>query len=517
MLVAISFLQSFNCDVQVFNDYRLVEDEFRDVPARFGGALPIEGLHGRLMISKPEDACKLPQPAPANATKWVLIVARYNCKFADKVRNAQKMGYDAVIVYNVNSSALEVMSANNADDIIIPSVFVSDDTGECLKQYPYYDGYYVVINGDLPFNINTNLLLPFAIVVGLCLIIMIVFMIVKCIKDRRRAQRHRLPCGMLKKIPVCKFAKGDPYEMCAICLDDYLEGEKLRVLPCAHAYHCKCIDPWLTRNKRVCPVCKRRVLAPGETRRRAASSDSDTDDSQTPLVSPVAGVPRVTQGGTFVERTVVDRSTFLNLLRHSMVARNANVEAPARPVPVRGQECTHDGERNNAEQCSECYSRGRTNRRRNSDPYCGPDSGRWPRTEKKKKRLQKTRRANNIPDDSSETEDPNVSQPTTIEVCRSFVEQERQTQSDKQSSSKHSKKAKGKNRPKSSKNNTPSSSSDTKIQQSDSPRVSPSHSINDGNVEMGNSDKTIGGAALPNTEVVGTSQGSKSAKDLIAL
>lgn len=58
--------------------------------------------------------------------------------------------------------------------------------------------------------------------------------VVKCIKDRRRMRRYRLPSSSLKAIPTSKYKKGDPYETCAICLEDYVEGDKLRLLPCAH-------------------------------------------------------------------------------------------------------------------------------------------------------------------------------------------------------------------------------------------------------------------------------------------
>ncbi|KAI5105379.1 hypothetical protein C0J45_5051 [Silurus meridionalis] len=32
---------------------------------------------------------------------------------------------------------------------------------------------------------------------------------------------------------------------CQICFSDYKKGEKLRMLPCFHDYHVKCIDRWL--------------------------------------------------------------------------------------------------------------------------------------------------------------------------------------------------------------------------------------------------------------------------------
>lgn len=61
-------------------------------------------------------------------------------------------------------------------------------------------------------------------------------------------------------------------------------------------YHSKCIDPWLTKNKRVCPICKRKVFAQDEP--HDTDSDSDTDDS-TPLLN---SGNRGTQGGTFQQQ-----------------------------------------------------------------------------------------------------------------------------------------------------------------------------------------------------------------------
>lgn len=61
--------------------------------------------------------------------------------------------------------------------INIPAVLVSFDDGWTLKkEYLYKTGYYIMIIPELPFNINAYLL-PFAIVIGICLILMTLFMV----------------------------------------------------------------------------------------------------------------------------------------------------------------------------------------------------------------------------------------------------------------------------------------------------------------------------------------------------
>lgn len=61
---------------------------------------------------------------------------------------------------------------------------------------------------------------------------------------------------------------GATRKLCAICLEHYAQGEKVRVLPCQHRYHALCVDQWL-RNHRLCPICKQDATS---TPRNAGSS-----------------------------------------------------------------------------------------------------------------------------------------------------------------------------------------------------------------------------------------------------
>ncbi|XP_078472937.1 E3 ubiquitin-protein ligase RNF13-like [Lampetra planeri] len=258
---------------------------FDDMPAMFGYQLPKEGLKGYLVYARPANACQPIAPPPHNSTAastFIVLIRRYDCNFDVKVLNAQKAGFKAAIVHNVDSNQLLSMGTSDADiwkKIDIPSVFVGQSTANrLLEEFVYDVGGHVVVTPDFSIPLEYYLI-PFLVIVGICFILLVVFLVVKVMRDRRRARRNRLAREQLQKLPIHKFKKGDAYEVCAICLDEYLEGDKLRVLPCSHAYHCKCVDPWLTGSKRTCPVCKRRVI-PSRRRRLGAAPESDSSGSE---------------------------------------------------------------------------------------------------------------------------------------------------------------------------------------------------------------------------------------------
>ncbi|XP_068638626.1 NEP1-interacting protein 2-like isoform X2 [Aristolochia californica] len=73
-----------------------------------------------------------------------------------------------------------------------------------------------------------------------------------------------LPPEFVKKLPAFSFCQEKASRLCgetscAICLQEYEEGETARKLPfCRHFFHIACVDKWLLRQGS-CPVCRQEI------------------------------------------------------------------------------------------------------------------------------------------------------------------------------------------------------------------------------------------------------------------
>lgn len=85
--------------------------------------------------------------------------------------------------------------------------------------------------------------------------------------------------SVVKNLPEVILSKeNDPEKndtACAICKDEMVTGETVRILPCSHKYHQNCIFPWLGITN-TCPVCRYELPTddPEYERRRTTQSQS---------------------------------------------------------------------------------------------------------------------------------------------------------------------------------------------------------------------------------------------------
>ncbi|KAK4348675.1 hypothetical protein RND71_031430 [Anisodus tanguticus] len=83
----------------------------------------------------------------------------------------------------------------------------------------------------------------------------------------------------LRRIPVAVYGSGIHILAtdCPICLGDFMDGEKVRVLPkCHHGFHVRCIDIWLASHSS-CPTCRQSLVE------QSAITSSDAGDVEAGL------------------------------------------------------------------------------------------------------------------------------------------------------------------------------------------------------------------------------------------
>uniref|UniRef100_A0A2K6FDB9 E3 ubiquitin-protein ligase ZNRF4 n=1 Tax=Propithecus coquereli TaxID=379532 RepID=A0A2K6FDB9_PROCO len=264
--------------------------DFADLPALFGAPLAPEGVRGYLMEARPANACQpIEGPQPGNRSLGaIVLIRRYDCPFDLKVLHAQRAGFEAAIVHNVRSDDLVHMAHVYEDlrgEIAIPSVFVGEAASQDLRVIVRCDkSAHVLLLPDRPPcpDLDCHPVLAVSWVLGRSLALATsVLLVLRRLWLWVRAWWAR---GPAVKAPACRKAQVRTFtrrhDLCAICLDEYEEGDQLKILPCSHAYHCKCIDPWLAQAAwRSCPVCKQSVAGTEDGSDSTVDSVCDGDPS----------------------------------------------------------------------------------------------------------------------------------------------------------------------------------------------------------------------------------------------
>ncbi|KAK1262771.1 RING-H2 finger protein ATL80 [Acorus gramineus] len=126
-----------------------------------------------------------------------------------------------------------------------------------------------------PSEVDRALSMVGAMSLSMAIAYLIIHSILQCIKRSQTVTESDAPAASnegptdcpeeLLSMPVIVFSTEEEASFetasCAICLEDFAEGEELRVLPkCGHVFHKECIDQWVVTRSSFCPMCRVRVV-----------------------------------------------------------------------------------------------------------------------------------------------------------------------------------------------------------------------------------------------------------------
>ncbi|CAG7904405.1 unnamed protein product [Brassica rapa] len=265
---------------------------FDDIEANFAPSVKAAGEIGFLYVAEPLDACSDLTNKPeqsSNGTSPFVLIVRGGCSFEDKVRKAQRAGFKAAIIHDNEDRGILIAMAGNSGGIKIHAVFVTKETGDALKEFAGLSDTKVWLLPSFENSAWSIMAVSFISLLAMSAVLATCFF-VRRHRIRRRTSRssrvrefHGMSRRLVKAMPSLIFSSvhedNTTAFTCAICLEDYSVGDKLRLLPCRHKFHAVCVDSWLTSWRTFCPVCKRDA--------RTANGEPPASES-TPLLSSAA-------------------------------------------------------------------------------------------------------------------------------------------------------------------------------------------------------------------------------------
>ncbi|KAG8389669.1 hypothetical protein BUALT_Bualt01G0002900 [Buddleja alternifolia] len=230
---------------------------FEDIEANFAPSIKGSGKCGMLYAAEPLNACsqltnKIVSKTNDSRSPFVLII-RGGCSFEEKVRRAQTAGFKAAIVYDNEIGDLVAM-AGNAAGIKIHALFVSKASGETMAKYAGAADMELWIAPSFENSAWSIMVISFISLLAMSAVLATCFFIRRhqIRRERPRAPRvrefHGMSNRLVKAMPSLIFTAvledNCTSGTCAICLEDYNVGEKLRILPCCHKRSAYLLGNW---------------------------------------------------------------------------------------------------------------------------------------------------------------------------------------------------------------------------------------------------------------------------------
>jgi len=252
----------------------------------------------------------------------IVLVKRGDCKYVDKAYNVANYGGIGMVVGNDDDKDSLVWMSKPIDskDVYIPCVFVTKST---------YDAVVSAISNDTPGSVIGTISLAgdvpspnlwsFPNLMRLITYLLIVFPAVWAIltikhfcpqrcrdQDRRRIRNCDIPDVLFTKDLLDPDTDAE-YQMrrrktrltntsCPICLENFEEQIKIKLLPCEHGFHSECIGPWIADQNDSCPICRQNLadqLLDYEPRTRCwcchwwVATVPNDDELRQPLIEPL--------------------------------------------------------------------------------------------------------------------------------------------------------------------------------------------------------------------------------------
>jgi len=236
-----------------------------------------------LIAVEPEDGCSGIENG-ADLEGKIVIVKRGHCSFFTKAWNVEFYNGKGLVVGNNHGDQLIHMHKpiGTRDDVNIPCVFVSESNYElAIRALSRANSVTATISSREEYS-NGYLWPPkglTTIIIYMLLTMPLGWAVLMLLRACSRISKRRTVKRQVRVIPEVIFSSGKleakrirlTNDGCPICLADFKEKTRIKLLPCNHGFHPECIEPWIRQHNDSCPMCRETVTDKLKPARRDAT------------------------------------------------------------------------------------------------------------------------------------------------------------------------------------------------------------------------------------------------------